>query len=59
MLVHGDLRQYVIFDRLGSTLTTHVVTGSNRRPVGRIGHTLWFRTGANWIDTNAARLLKA
>ena len=57
-LVIGDWSQFVIADRIGSTieLVPHVF-GSNRRPTGQRGFFCWFRTGSDVMVDNAFRLL--
>ena len=57
-LLYGDFGQFVIVDRLGSTLelVPHLV-GANRRPTGQRGALLWFRTGSNVVVPQAFRLL--
>lgn len=58
VLAVGDWSQFVICDRVGSTLelVPHLV-GSNRRPTGQRGALLWFRTGSDVVVDNAFRLL--
>jgi len=58
LLLYGDFSQFVIVDRIGSTLelVPHLV-GSNRRPTGQRGALLWFRTGSNVVVPQAFRLL--
>lgn len=50
-IVLGDFRNYVICDRLGSTLeyVPHIL-GSNGRPNGKRGWLLWWRTGADSVN---------
>lgn len=57
-LLYGDFTQFVIVDRVGSTLelVPHLF-GSNRRPTGQRGALLWFRTGSDAVVDNAFRLL--
>ncbi len=56
--VYGDFSQFVIVDRIGTTLelVPHLV-GANRRPTGQRGALLWFRTGSDVVVPNAFRLL--
>jgi HK97 family phage major capsid protein len=58
LLLYGAFEQFVVVDRLGSTLEIlpHLV-GSNRRPTGQRGALLWFRTGSNVVVPQAFRLL--
>jgi HK97 family phage major capsid protein len=58
LLPYGDFGQFVVVDRIGSTLelVPHLV-GSNRRPTGQRGALLWFRTGSNVVVPQAFRLL--
>ena len=56
--LYGDFQQFVIVDRIGSTieLVPHLF-GANRRPTGQRGALLWFRTGSNVVVPQAFRLL--
>lgn len=58
VLIYGDHQQYVIVDRVGSTLelVPHLF-GENRRPTGQRGALLWFRTGGDVTTTNAFKVL--
>jgi HK97 family phage major capsid protein len=58
ILVVGDFRNYVIFDRIGSRVefVPHLL-GSNRRPNGSRGLYFWWRVGGKTVNTNAFRLL--
>jgi HK97 family phage major capsid protein len=58
LLLYGAMENFVIVDRIGSTLelVPHLV-GSNRRPTGQLGALLWFRTGSNVVVPQAFRLL--
>lgn len=58
VLVYGDFAQFVIADRIGSTLelVPHLF-GTNRRPTGQRGAYLWFRTGSDVVVPNAFRML--
>jgi HK97 family phage major capsid protein len=58
VLVYGDFSNYVVTQRVGSTveLIPHLV-GSNRRPTGQRGVWLWARYGADSVVDNAFRLL--
>ncbi|MGW6120212.1 phage major capsid protein [Nocardia sp. NPDC055165] len=57
-LLYGDFSQFVIVDRVGSTveIVQHLV-GDNRRPTGQRGMVLWYRTGSDVLVPNAFRLL--
>jgi HK97 family phage major capsid protein len=58
ILVVGDLRNYVIFDRVGSRVEVvpHVM-GANGRPNGTRGLWYWWRVGGKTVNTSAFRLL--
>jgi HK97 family phage major capsid protein len=58
LLLYGAFENFVIVDRIGSTLelVPHLV-GFNRRPTGHRGALLWFRTGSNVVVPHAFRLL--
>lgn len=58
-LVLGDWKQFIITDRIGSTveLVPHVF-GGNRRPTGQRGFFCWFRVGSDVLVDNAFRVLK-
>ncbi|WP_433626771.1 phage major capsid protein [Nocardia sp. CA-120079] len=58
LLLYGDFKQFVIVDRLGSTLelVPHLM-GANRRPTLQRGALLWFRTGSNVVVPGAFKLL--
>ena len=58
ILVVGDFRNYVIFDRVGSRVEfiPHLL-GSNRRPNGQRGLYFWWRVGAKTVNTKAFRML--
>ncbi|AKN17476.1 hypothetical protein MHAE_04370 [Mycobacterium haemophilum DSM 44634] len=58
VLVYGDFQNFIIVDRVGSTveLVPHLF-GANRRPTGQRGALLWFRTGSDVVIPNAFRLL--
>lgn len=58
ILVVGDFRNYVIFDRIGSHVELlPLMLGSNRRPNGQRGLYYWWRVGGKTVNTNAFRLL--
>ena len=48
-VIYGDLSQFVLVDRIGSTveIVSHLF-GSNRRPTVQ-GALLWFRTGSDVV----------
>ncbi len=58
ILAYGDFNQFVIADRIGSTieLVPHIF-GANHRPTGTRGFHLWFRTGSDVVVPEAFRLL--
>lgn len=58
ILVCGDFRNYVIFDRIGSRVefVPHLF-GSSRLPNGSRGLYFWWRVGGKTVNTNAFRLL--
>lgn len=58
ILVVGDFRNYVIFDRIGSRVEfiPHLM-GANNRPSGSRGLYFWWRVGGKTVNTNAFRLL--
>lgn len=60
ILVLGDFRNYVIADRLGTTVefVPHLV-GTNHRPTGQRGWYAWFRAGADSVNDAAFRMLNA
>jgi HK97 family phage major capsid protein len=56
--VYGDLKQYFVVDRVGSTIEfVQNLFGATRRPTGERGFLLWFRTGGDMAVTDAARVL--
>lgn len=58
MLIYGDLKQYYVVDRVGSTIEfVQNLFGASRRPTGERGFLLWFRTGGDLAVTDAARVL--
>lgn len=58
ILVVGDFKNYVIFDRIGSRVefVPHLL-GSSRRPNGSRGLYFWWRVGGKTVNTNAFRML--
>lgn len=56
--VYGDFRNYVIADRVGTTIEyiPHLF-GANRRPTGQRGWYAYFRVGADSVNDNAFRML--
>ncbi len=58
ILVVGDFRNFVIFDRIGSRVefVPHLM-GANNRPNGTRGLYFWWRVGSKTVNTNAFRLL--
>ena len=60
ILMHGDFTEFVIVDRIDTTLELIPnLVGANRRPTGQRGALLWFRTGSDSVVDNAFRLLNA
>jgi HK97 family phage major capsid protein len=58
VLLYGDFSQYIIVDRIGTTLEIIPnLMGAAYRPTGSRGALLWFRTGGNVGTINAFRLL--
>jgi HK97 family phage major capsid protein len=58
LLLYGDFTNFLIVDRIGTTLELIPnLIGTNRRPTGQRGALLWFRTGADSLVDNAFRLL--
>jgi HK97 family phage major capsid protein len=58
LLLYGDFQQFVIASRIGATLELIPnVVGSNRRPVGKRGAFLWWRTGSDVMVDSAFRVL--
>jgi HK97 family phage major capsid protein len=57
VLLSGDFGQYVIADRVGTTIefVPHLF-GANGRPTGQRGFLLWFRTGGDVVIPDAFRL---
>lgn len=59
ILLLGDFSSYYIRDRMGmEILFDPIVLGSNRRPVGQVSWTAFWRTGADVVNTDAFRLLR-
>jgi HK97 family phage major capsid protein len=58
ILVVGDFRNYVIFDRIGSRVEfiPHLM-GAAYRPTGQRGLYFWWRVGAKTVNANGFRLL--
>ena len=58
VLAVGDFKEFVIVDRIGTTLELIPnLMGANRRPTGQRGAFLWWRTGSDVTHTNAFRVL--
>jgi HK97 family phage major capsid protein len=58
VLVAGDFQQFVIVDRIGTTLEfIPNLVGPNRRPTGQRGALMWFRTGSDAVIPGAFRAL--
>jgi len=57
-LIYGDFSQFVIVDRIGSSVEfIPNMLGANRRPTGQRGALLWFRTGSDVVNVGAFRML--
>ncbi len=57
-VIAGDFRQYVIVDRLGTTITpVPVVVGAAGRPIGSRGWYLHWRTGGELLVPDSLRML--
>lgn len=58
LAVFGDLRQYVVADRVGTSieLVPHLF-GTNRRPLGQRGFFMFFRTGGDLVVPDSVRVL--
>lgn len=60
VLLYGDFSNYVIVDRIGSTVELiQNLVGAAQRPTGQRGLLLWFRTGGDSVIDGAFRLLQA
>lgn len=58
VLLYGDFSQFVIVDRIGTTIELIPnLVGANRRPTGQRGAFMWFRTGSDVTTENAFRVL--
>ncbi|WP_151475411.1 phage major capsid protein [Streptomyces albicerus] len=58
VLVYGDFSQFVIVDRIGSSVELiQNMLGANRRPTAERGVFLYFRTGSDVTNASAFRLL--
>ncbi|MER5943887.1 phage major capsid protein [Streptomyces sp. NPDC001928] len=58
LMIYGDHSNFVIVDRIGSTVELIPnMMGSNRRPTGQRGALLWFRTGSDSVNDAAFRML--
>lgn len=54
VLVYGDFSNFIITDRIGSTVELIPnLMGANRRPTGQRGLFLWFRTGSDSVNDAA------
>lgn len=58
ILLYGDFSNFVIVDRIGTTveLVPHLF-GTNRRPTGQRGLFMWFRSGSDVVVDEAFRVL--
>jgi HK97 family phage major capsid protein len=58
LLAYGDWSNFVIVDRIGTTIELIPnLVGANRRPTGQRGALMWFRTGSDVVVNEAFRLL--
>jgi predicted phage gp36 major capsid-like protein len=58
-LVLGSYDQYVVVDRLGTTVAFNpLVIGTSRRPTGSVGWFLYWRTGGDAVVADAWRMLR-
>jgi HK97 family phage major capsid protein len=58
-LILGDFSNYVIADRIGTTIAYQpMVMGGNQRPTGQAGWYAFGRTGADVVTSNAFAVLK-
>lgn len=58
VLLYGDFQNFVIVDRIGTSLELIPnLFGANRRPTGQRGALLWFRTGSDSVNDSAFKLL--
>ncbi|MEU7915797.1 phage major capsid protein [Microbispora bryophytorum] len=57
VVIYGDFSQFVIVDRIGSTVEIIPATGPNRRPTGQRHMFLTFRTGSDVVVPEAFRML--
>ena len=59
LMVVGDFRNFVIFDRIGTRVETiQNVVNTNGVPTGQRGLIMWFRTGSDSVHDNAVRQLR-
>ena len=57
VLLSGDFDQYIIADRIGTTVEfVQNLFGANQRPTGQRGFLMHWRTGADAVITDAFRL---
>ncbi|TDD35306.1 phage major capsid protein [Actinomadura sp. KC06] len=58
LLLYGDFQQFIIVDRIGAQLEfLPMVIGANRRPTGKRGALLWWRTGSDVVVDGAFKVL--
>lgn len=58
--IYGDLAKYRIVDHIGETrleFVSNLFGRATGRPSGQRGWLLWWRTAADMLDTDAARVL--
>lgn len=60
VVILGDFRQYYIIDRIGMSVAYNpLVIGANRRPTGEVGWAAFWRVGADCVNADAFRMLRA
>lgn len=61
ILCYADFSRFYIVDHIGGTrveFIPNMISTSNARPTSERGVLMWHRTGAQWVDVNAARILR-
>ena len=59
LLIAGDFSEYLVYDRLGTTLAYEpIVKGDNARPTGQAGWLMFARVGADVLNPNAFAVLQ-
>lgn len=59
VLAFGDFDQFVILDRIGMAVEVvpHIFDVTNNRPIGARGFFAYWRTGSDWLTSNAFKAL--